>query len=507
MKKEKQVYIPICLTILIFAVLIISRVTQNDLFFDIKTGESILKYGIDFKDHFSFIPNLRYIYHHYLYDLIIYFIYKLGSFQGVFIFLIVICSLFSLTLFYVNNKYTHNKIGALTATLVTMFLCSGYIVDRVQTITYLLFFLEIYFIEQLYTKGKVKYTIYLIILSILIANLHMPMWLLTVIFFLPALLEMIVKIIEDKIKIKKRIFKEKIIINKPQNIKLFTITFGLVLGTGILTPLKLYPYTFFLKVLGNDSFQFIQEMRPTVLMENMMLVVLIIIMIVITFLLNTKVKFRDVIFLLGLSFLAMIADRNIAYIYLFFPTMITKILLEANKLYLLNVNKIKQFFKKVNWKMINIFLSSSLVIIYIGVFKTLDFNNFDYGIIDLYPDKCVDYIKKNTDYKKIRLYNDFNNGSYLEFNDIPVFIDSRAEVYIPIFNGGYDIISDYLKTDNYLTYKEVFDKYKFNYALVDQEEDLFKYLKQDKDFEMVFQEVEKGGKAKEYALFKYQTRS
>ncbi len=106
-----------------------------------------------------------------------------------------------------------------------------------------------------------------------------------------------------------------------------------------------------------------------------------------------------------------------------------------------------------------------------------------------YPYESVKYIKENLDYKNIKLHNSFNFGSYLEFYDIPVFIDSRAEVYMKEYNGGKDIINDYLKSKRYKTYKMYFNAYGFEYALVDRSDDIYKILMDDEDFELIFQET------------------
>ena len=48
---------------------------SNDTFYLIKLGESISKNGIDMLDHFSWITGLTYTYPHWLFSVIIYFIY------------------------------------------------------------------------------------------------------------------------------------------------------------------------------------------------------------------------------------------------------------------------------------------------------------------------------------------------------------------------------------------------------------------------------------------------
>ena len=59
---------------------------------------------------------------------------------------------------------------------------------------------------------------------------------------------------------------------------------------------------------------------------------------------------------------------------------------------------------------------------------------------------------------------------------------------MPEFNGGYDIISDYLNSLKYSKYKEVFTKYNFDYAIVYYNSNLYSYLKEDKDYKQIYNE-------------------
>ena len=70
-----------------------------------------------------------------------------------------------------------------------------------------------------------------------------------------------------------------------------------------------------------------------------------------------------------------------------------------------------------------------------------------------YPVDAANYILENIDIENMRLFNEYNYGSYLLFRGIPVFIDSRADLYAPEFNGtknekgkweGRNIFSDYI---------------------------------------------------------------
>jgi hypothetical protein len=61
-----------------------------------------------------------------------------------------------------------------------------------------------------------------------------------------------------------------------------------------------------------------------------------------------------------------------------------------------------------------------------------------------YPTLAADYILENIDIPNMRLYNEYNYGSYLLYRGIPVFIDSRADLYTEEFNPGFNIFKDFL---------------------------------------------------------------
>ena len=94
---------------------------------------------------------------------------------------------------------------------------------------------------------------------------------------------------------------------------------------------------------------------------------------------------------------------------------------------------------------------------------------FDDKYIDetSYPVKACDYIIENIDLGKARFYNEYNYGSYMLFRGIPVFIDSRADLYAPEFNGKKeDIFMDFINTSNIGTfYEETFEKYKITHVI------------------------------------------
>ena len=482
---------------------------QNDVFFDLKTGESILKYGVDFKDHFSWLPNLIYTYHHWLYDVIFYLLYKKFDFVMIKYLYVGLAFILGLIIFHTNRILSKSRLFATIVTVLTIFLANHFIQTRVQTITYGLLILEYLLLEQLYKDGKKWRIIPLLIIGVVTANIHMPIWILTLVFFLPFLAETILYYLASFWN-----NKNKWYIEKPKSWLTLVIAFVLLALTGLLTPLKFYPYTFFLQCMDNGTYSFINEMQQTALITYKNVVYAMIAGLVLMYFKIIKVKPRDFFLIIGLFMMALMARRHVAYMAFFLPTVLLKsidwevintFLKELYKKWKYLTRKWKWLKKLRRQKMFDkydFYMALLIIPIVFIPFKINEYNReFKYYDIPFkikvnYPYETVQYIKDNKiDLKDKKIHNSFNFGSYLEFNDIPVFIDSRAEVYMKEYNGGQDIISEYLKSKKFRSYKSIFNKYDFDYAIEDKSDDLFKLLSNDEDYELIFQESY-------YALFK-----
>lgn len=121
----------------------------------------------------------------------------------------------------------------------------------------------------------------------------------------------------------------------------------------------------------------------------------------------------------------------------------------------------------------------------------------DYVNKNLYPVEIVKYINNNLDYKNIKIFNDINIGSYLIMNNIPVFIDSRTDLYTKIYNGKEDIYKDYINViKGNIYYEEIFEKYNINYILIEKDSWLSNYIKKDKKYTVEYEDSN-------FVLFKY----
>ena len=132
-----------------------------------------------------------------------------------------------------------------------------------------------------------------------------------------------------------------------------------------------------------------------------------------------------------------------------------------------------------------------VLIILVSIFSTsffLEKINKSYVNTKLYPVEAVDYIKKHLDYKNIRIYNSYNIGSYLMLNDIPVFIDSRLDVYCSEFNNT-DIFYDFIQTDSgFKHYDETFEKYDFTHILLKHNDIPNQYIRKDNNYKIIHED-------------------
>ena len=78
------------------------------------------------------------------------------------------------------------------------------------------------------------------------------------------------------------------------------------------------------------------------------------------------------------------------------------------------------------------------------------------------------------------------------FRGIPVFIDSRADLYAPEFNGlGEDIFSDFINTSAISTfYEDIFEKYNITHVITYKNSKMNMIIKKtnDKNYNQIYED-------------------
>ncbi len=536
MKKNKinlkfNILAIICISIFIIG--LTERTLQNDTYYTITLGKYILNNGIDMMEHFSWHEGLIYTYPHWLYDIFIYIIYNVSGFNGIYISSIILGIVLGLSIYFVTSKLSKNNLISFFVTLLIMYFGQYYITARAQLVTFILFVWTIYFIEMFLNTKKKRYALALILIPIAIANIHAAVFPFYFILFLPYIGEYIIAIAKensdfltlllikaDKKKVNKLLKKDtrtekeennlkliinrievnekrienkkikkeknknneyKILITKRDNVKWLILIMILCAFTGLITPIGDTPYTYLLHTMQGNTTNNIAEHLPLVLSENREAIITFSLYFIIITFTKVKVKLGDLFMTLGLMTLTFITRRQLSMFLFIGGIVLNNILCDLIRMYC-NENDIEEV-KSYITKFVGQLISYG-VIITITILLLL--KNKDHKIVntDSYPEEACNYIIDSLDVNQIKLYNDYNYGSYLMYRGIPVFIDSRADVYDPQFNKlEDDIFQDYIKINGLNCYYETkFEHYGITHVMTYANSRLSIYLSKDSNY-------------------------
>ena len=478
--KNKKLYIVFSMLLIVIILMIVTKEMQNDTFFTIATGEHILQEGYDNVDHLTWHENLGFYKLRWAFDVAIAFIYNTFGFAGIYAFVVIIASLTGLSLFNILLKQKNNIVLSFIATVISMLLMTSNwsFTARGQIISYLLLLLEIYFIEKMISTKQKRYYIIFLVISALIVNFHASVWYMTIILVLPYLAEAIM----HKIMKNKNLEKSKIIL-EPISIKMLIIAIlCLVLGSFI-SPIGTYTYTYMFKVIGGISSTFISELQQTDIISSIGMILGLIVIDILMLATKSKMKLSDILLFFGLYFMAILARRNQAFLYLIGTIPVVRLITNFFETYDTEniLEKLNNFFSK-NWV-----LGCTTIVIVIGLSSNMVTRIREKYVNEKkYPVEAVNFIKENLDYINLRIYNSFNYGSYLELSGIPAFVDSRSEIFTEEFNN-VTILKDWLETSRgNVNYNDTFAKYEIDYAIVEDKEIINTYISADENYEKVF---------------------
>ena len=496
--------------IAIFCIAITPVTLQNDTFYTIKIGEHIVQSGIDMKDPFSWHEGLSYTYPHWLYDLLTYLIYNSFGMTGIYVVTCILSVILGLSVYRVNRKLCKNQVITFLITIGVMYLIRGYITARAQLVTFILFVWTIYFIEKFLETKKKRYAVGLIIIPILIANMHAAVFPFYFVLYLPYIAEYIISCVSehiiyrkgetnllnlkikllskkpgneekveklkeelkillekvDKVKVKRT--KElqnpyKLKLKKKKATKWLILIFVICLFTGLLTPIGDTPYTYLFKTMEGNTTQNINEHLPMTLSNDTEVMCTLIIFLAIMIFTKVKIRLCDLFMLGGLCYLMLFTKRQVTMFALICSIILNRMIVDLIKIY--TKQDIEIIVEKLT-KVLGIIIISALMLGF-SYYEVKD--KFDDKFIDesTYPVQACDYILENIDLGKARFYNEYNYGSYLLFRGIPVFIDSRADLYAPEFSGKKDdIFIDFINTSNIGEfYEDTFEKYDITHVI------------------------------------------
>jgi hypothetical protein len=526
--KEKIFWVLAIILIVLFAISISPKSLQNDTFYTVTIGKLISENGIDGQDHFSWHEGLPYEYPHWLYDLGMYKIFELGGWDAIYISTCIFAVILGICIFISNSRLTKNSILSFFVTIAVLYLMKSYIAARAQLVTFILFIIFLYNIERFLQNRKIINAVMLLLIQTIIANLHVAVWPFTFVLYLPYVAEYLIAclieivlykkvpifVIKDKIRdIKRKIAKPnidkakleilknklqilenkledkkikaerikekreqelknayKITITKNNNAKWLILVMIVSIATGLLTPLGKTPYTYtYLTMIGN-TVKNINEHLPLTLTKNVEMMSTLVVLLTLLIFTKAKVKLSDLFMLGGLTYLMFSSRRQQSMFVLIGSVAFTR---TVTNWIIANFNYSNEQFAK---KWINTFTMFVVSAILLSFSANLynKVKNDKYINESTYPVQASEWILENLDVKNIKLFNEYNYGSYLLYKGIPVFIDSRADLYAPEFNtktgnkvDGNDIFIDFINESSIsVYYGDIFKQYDVTHVIL-----------------------------------------
>ena len=430
---------------------------EADYLWHIKAGEYMFKNGILRSDVFSWSMNGKYwMSHEWLFEVIIYFLKSVFGKAHLFIYCFSsVCMLMSI-IFFTNKDNIYKNIRFSMLWLVLFVICMFNVQVRPHMLSFSFLAITIYLLFDLYKNKESKKIFFLPLVSILWSNVHggssnLP-YILCLLFIVCGLFNFKFSKIEakkfDKVQIKKYLIVMILcMISVCINIHGFKMF--------------IYPYQ---NMINKDMLSTIVEWRSTSLnnLSDYIYIIFALFILIVMLFSKKKISLIDLILFGFCVFLGMKSIRFWFYTYIIMSYVVFDYVNEdSGEDRLLDIGMI------------------AFSIIYLLAFsmnaKCLFPKNYSFYL----DSKDINYIKS---VKPKRLFNAYNYGGDLIYNDIKVFIDGRADLYS---NG--DVFNDfsviyYLDGDFY----SLMFKYNFDYYLVEKNSGLDYYLKYNDQFKLIY---------------------
>lgn len=448
-------YLYFIIPLLLSTTLNISK--ERDIWFILSYGKYILKNGLPHHDILSMHSNFSLLVQQWLSDIIYYLSYKLLGRVGIYILVFTLNALIIYFLYKLCMVISNKKVfsSVISSSIIDILLMTYFVTPRPQMFTFLIFIILLYILEK-YLKEESKVIWFIPLLSILLVNLHASMWPCLFILMLPYLVEFSYNYLKKKDR------------------KIFKILQVMVISiiVGFLNPYGLGAMTYSLTSYGVDTInRMVMEMSPFTLKgvlapTNYVILGLFFGLLTCMFI-KKKYSLHQVLLMFGLFYMVLCNFRNVTLFYI--------CVLPFFSMYLPFTDGKSKFIPKKIY-----------VVVTLGLLVLIGYNAVDgkYNLVN--PNKkIIDYLNKNAN-KDIKLYANNDNGSYYELNGYHPYIDGRVEVFVKANNHQEDIMLEYYNmSSGILDVEKFLDKYKFTHLIVDKNETLYKYLKNNENYQKV----------------------
>lgn len=532
---------------------------DNDGWFLLNSGRYVENYGIPHTEPFTIHQGFHFVMQQWLFALGLWKIYEINQMQGMLLFNWIMGAVFIFVFYKLLQLVDlHNTAVSRIMTIGATALMSVYFTQRPQIASSLIFLIEIYVLEYLKEKERPPWTIYglFFILSALLINLHAAMWPMLSVFVLPYLAE---SIFGARIPWFTHIFLWKW--------KYTALLWVPILIAGFLNPYGIESMTYAFHSYGYEEINaLITEMRPLSLGSNSYSSIILSIILILTVIYaRNPLPLHWILLFAGTAFMALLAVRSV-FLFLIaglFPLafilhrssfkkaeskattwkrtwpmvilmslaatvgllfILEKYTIPPDKLGLLItiicfLLLLSLFYAYILWKertrqneiranARNLFFTLVLLLL-----APLFYLYHDIPLVNPALKKSIEVIQEDAADRPISLWTGYNEGPYAEFHGFPCYIDARAEVFLPKSNHKKDVFKEYVSLkDGLLDYHDFMKHYHFTHLLTTTKDPLYTYLKNDKDYVLLWDsdtddsisEEERKNLKEKYRVYKYQ---
>jgi hypothetical protein len=257
---------------------------------------------------------------------------------------------------------------------------------------------------------------------------------------------------------------------------------------GFLNPMGTGAFTYTLKIYQGNTTNSINEHLPLTLADNTGFAIMLCVMFIILILVDIKVRLSDLLMFAGTLILAFNSRRQVSLVLIMCMPILAKFIASFFEKYDKDLCKIIKSLATSIIGMILVIVAVTLVA------KDLYAQKKDEEYVEKtsYPvaasEWLLNYMEENNIAKEdLHLYNEYNYGSYLLLQGIPVFIDSRCDLYTPEFNGSQDIFSDAISVPGLNSdYEKIFEKYDVRYVMLYANDDVNVKIGEDDNYSLLY---------------------
>lgn len=474
--------IKLWLVVIILAIInIVYDIPDNDAYFLAATGRYIAQnnFKIPTINPFVIHSNFKIIIQQWIPCILNWLLLDYTGFTGVAIYMVInaLCIIGLLCVYIKNSPSNNNRKICVSSVLSICMICCAFMNTRPTHLTLLVVTCWLMILDRYKKKHnkKDKLLWLLPVLSILCINIHAAMWPILFVlggtYILPSNKEDLIQCI----KYIRNFVKDRLVL-----IKWFIIS----IIVGVINPNGIKGVTYLISSLSQVSTnKYVGEMKSPNLSSFYGIVVVASIIILIIYIVQYKklVDYQLLIMAIGTIFMSMNIMRNIAYITFSIPVMLNIIV--RDNYYIIDKCKKHERLNMISF-------TASLMLLFSLVLNIADIKlelEDDHNT----PLSAIEYLdNSNIDEDKIILYNDYNNGGYIEFRGYKVYIDQRAESFDKHINEKYDVFTEYTSIIDgkgynttwseddkiQLTNEEFINKYKFNFMLTEDDSPINYYL-------------------------------